>query len=111
MSIFGRLLRFQALVAHVDRARHARIESMALSSATHLGAFFDAALRAFARHPQTPFDFLENTRLGRTLDGMTPHIDRLLRMCEQNAVPPAAAERFIASALWMDAQPRAMHRP
>ena len=100
-----------ALVAHVDRARRTRIESMTLFSATHLGAFFDAALRAFTRHPQTPFDFLETTRLGRTLDGMTPHTERLLSLCQQNAVPPEAAERFIASALWMDAQPRAMHRP
>jgi hypothetical protein len=100
-----------ALMSSVDRARSKRTESMAMFTATHLGAFFELALSNFARSPLASFDFLGASRSKTDhLEQLPIHVDRFFSLCTQNALPRITAEGFVASAILMDSRPPNMHR-
>lgn len=84
-------------------ARRERVNTHTLFSMVHISAFFDMALRDFARSPQHTFDFIRRTREDNPVPPeFQQHLDSFMSLCSQQKLPESILWEFIASAIIMD---------
>ena len=105
LSGLGAILREEAAAARLER-----VNTHTLISMIHFAAFFDAALREFARSPRLTFDFIRSTRLDNPVPtGFQRHITSLMTLSSEHKIPGGILWEFIASAIVLDAFPPDMH--
>ena len=105
---------FSALEAvlcdETNAARLERVNTHTLFSMIHISAFFDMALRDFARSPRHTFDFIQRTREDSPVPpAFRQHLDSFLNLCSKQKLPESILWEFIASAITMDCFPPDMH--
>lgn len=91
-------------------ARLERVNTHTLFSMVHVVAFFDMALRDFARSPRHTFDFIQRTREDNPVPpNFQSHLASFMSLCSEQKLPESILWDFIASAIIMDCFPPDMH--
>jgi hypothetical protein len=99
------------ILSEIGESRQSRIASRLLFSASHLNAFFEAALQHFARAHKYPFSFIETARRGTTLNPDFPiHVGRFLDICSKSKISQKDVASFLAHAVILDSYPPESHR-
>ena len=98
------------ILTELCEAQQDRVENRILFSASHLNHFFDDALEHIRSDIFTPFNFIESSRKSNPLDGsFILHLLAFLGETIRVHTEYSAVASYIASAILMDAYPRAMH--
>jgi hypothetical protein len=93
-----------------NTARTERINAHTLFSMIHIPAFFDMALRDFAKSPRHTFDFITCTREDNPVpQNFQHHLKSFLDLCSEHKLPENILWDFIASAIILDGFPPDVH--
>jgi hypothetical protein len=91
-------------------SRKARLDSAMLFSSDHIAAYFDGAVRHFAKGATTGFNFVVEARRDFPVRlEIQGHLKDFLKWCVESRVSYTATFEFIASAILLDSLPPATH--
>ncbi|KFY30375.1 hypothetical protein V494_08174, partial [Pseudogymnoascus sp. VKM F-4513 (FW-928)] len=100
----------QVLKEEIRLQRAARINTHTLFSMVHIAAFFDLALKNFARSPLSTFSFLHASRDDfKVSPNFAQHVRSFMSVLADKKLPGHFAWELIASAIILDAFPPDMH--
>jgi hypothetical protein len=100
-----------AMRTSLSEMSNLRHKHMAAFSASHLKEFFVASVQHLAAAADTPFDFINISRVGNEISGdLSYHLYTFLALGITYKLPYDQLASYISSALLMDAFPPGMHR-
>lgn len=96
-----------------DETRTARVEranAHTLFSMIHITAFFDIALRNFAKSPLDTLEFIRSSREENPVSlNFQHHLKSFMSLCSEHKLPDSILWDFVASAIVLDSFPPDMH--